>query len=264
MRHGLILIALALSAGSALATDLTREQTISAQLVRPGLQGEPRWLKAGEEAFLALLLKSDAEQRLGGAILLHEAGDHADWPEVIGPLRRDLARRGWDSLSLQLPRPLNPLSESDRQAAIEQAAGRIQAAFRLFADQQTNDLVLLGHGLGAEMALAFVADSATEQVRGLVAIGLAAGDGGDDDPVLQTIARLQRPMLDLYGEREAPRVLANAQIRRATAKRNQQENYRQDRVAGADHHFKGLQPSLLRRVGSWLRRVAREPPKQTP
>jgi dienelactone hydrolase len=264
MRHCLILIALALSASSALATNLTQEQAISAQLVRPDLQGEPRWLKAGGEEFLALLLKSDAEQRLGGAILLHEAGDHADWPEVTGPLRRDLAQRGWDSLSLQLPRPLNPLSKTDRQAAIDQATGRIQAAFDLFADQQVNNLVLLGHGLGAEMALAFVADNTAEQVRGLVAIGLAAGDGGDNDPVLQTIARLQRPMLDLYGEREAPQVLASAQARRATAKRNRQDNYRQDQVAGADHHFKGLQQSLLRRVGSWLRRVARETSKQTP
>jgi pimeloyl-ACP methyl ester carboxylesterase len=258
MRICLILLILFLSAGPASAGNLTREQTISAQLVTPERQGEARWLQAGEVQFLALYLKSGADKRLGGAILLHEAGDHANWPEVIAPLRRHLARQGWDSLSLQLPRPFDPLSNSDRQAAIEQAAGRIQAAFDLFAEEATNDLVLVGHGLGAEMALAYVAANPAEQIRGLVAIGLSAGDGGDEDPALQTITGLQRPMLDLLGEREEPRVLASAQTRRSAARRNQQALYRQDRVAGADHHFKGLQQTLQQRVGAWLRRVAEE------
>jgi dienelactone hydrolase len=260
----MILFVLALTANMALAANLIQEQRISAQLVRPDVKGEARWLNAGDERFLAIFIKSDAEKRLGAALLLHEAGDHADWPEVIGPLRRDLAQRGWDSLSLQLPRPIDPLSKVDRQAATDQAAGRIQAALDLFAAEQTENLVLLGHGLGAEMALAYVAGNPAEQVRGLVAIGLAAGDGGDDDPVLQTIARLQRPMLDLYGDRDLPQVLASAQARRSAAKRAQQRLYRQDRIMGADHHFMGLQQSLLRRVGSWMRRMAEETPGDTP
>jgi alpha/beta superfamily hydrolase len=52
--------------------------------------------------------------------------------------------------------------------------------------------------------------------------------------------------------------LASAQARRSAVKRRQQQAYRQDRIAGADHHFKGLQQSLQRRVGAWLRRVAQE------
>ncbi len=264
MRHSLILIALTLCAGMTLAANLTQEQRISAQLVTTDLQGEARWLNAGDERFLAIYQKSDAEKHLGGAILLHDAGDHADWPEVIGPLRRHLARKGWDSLSLQLPRPVDPLSKTDRQAAIDQAAGRIQAAFDLFAAEETEDLVLLGHGLGAEMALAYAAGNPAEQLRGLVAIGLAAGDGGEQDPALQGIIRLQRPMLDLVGEREASEVLASAQARHGAAKRNQLQGYRLDRMAGADHHFTGLQESLLQRVGSWLRRVAQEARHETP
>lgn len=264
MRHCLILIILVLSAGLASATNLAQEQRISAQLASPDLQGEARWLNAGDQRFLAIYLKSEGEKRLGGAILLHEAGNNADWPEVIGPLRRHLAQRGWDSLSLQLPRPFDPLSKTDRQVAIEQAAGRIRAAFDLFAAEGTEDLVLLGHGLGAEMALAYVANNTAEQVRGLVAIGLAAGNGGDEDPVLQTITRLQRPMLDLYGDREDPSLQTSAQARRSTAKRSQKEVYRQDRVAGADHHFTGLQQTLLQRVASWLRRVAEETAAQEP
>ena len=114
------------------------------------------------------------------------------------------------------------------------------------------------------MALAYVADNTAQQVRGLVAIGLAAGDGGEEDRVLQTITRLQRPMLDLYGDREDPPLLASAQARRNTAKRSQIEVYRQDRVAGADHHFKGLQQTLVQRVASWLRRVAEETGAQAP
>lgn len=264
MRNSLILIILALSAGLAQATNLTQEQRISAQLVGPDLQGEARWLDAGDGRFLAIYLKSHGAERLGGAILLHDAGDHADWPEVISPLRRHLAERGWDSLSIQLPRPINPLNPMDRQAAIDQSGSRLQAAFDFFAAEGSEELVLLGHGLGAEMAMAYVGTNPAEQVLGLVAIGLAAGEGGDDDPLLQTITRLQRPMLDLLGERDQPQVLASAQLRLGTAKRAQQQRYRQDRIAGADHHFKGLQQSLQQRVGSWLRRLAKERAEETP
>lgn len=264
MRHSLILVTLALWAGLALAGNLTEEQRISAQLVGPDLQGEARWLEAGDTRFLAIYLKSNSAERLGGAILLHDAGDHADWPEVISPLRRHLAERGWDSLSIQLPRPIDPLSPVERQAAIEESGARLQAAFDFFAAEGTRDLVLVGHGLGAEMALAYVANNPAEQVRGLVSIGLAAGEGGDEDTVLQTIARLQRPMLDLIGERDRPQVMISSRARQGAAKRAEQPGYRLDRIAGADHYFSGLQQSLLQRVGSWLRRLAKEDPKETP
>jgi hypothetical protein len=251
-----LLLSLLLLPGAVNAANLAQERRISEQLMGPELQGETHWLRANEEEFLAILEKSVANERLGGAILLHDSGDHADSPSLIRPLRRQLALRGWDTLSLQLPRPIEPLTRTEHSQVIEMGRKRLRAAVDFFKARGTTPLVLVGHGLGAETALAYLAGDPANDIRALVAIGLAASEG-DDDPVIQNIANLPRPMLDLYGDRDRPEVLASAQLRRATAKRNQREGYRQDRAIGADHHFSGLHESLLQRVASWLRRVVK-------
>jgi len=256
MRLFHLLLSLLLLPGALNAANLAQERRISEQLMGPELVGEAHWLKADEVEFLAILEKSDANERLGGAILLHDAGDHADAPSLIGPLRRQLAVRGWDTLSLQLPRPVEPMTSAEHNQVIERGIARLRAAVDLFKARGTTPLVLVGHGLGAETALAYLAGNPADDIRTLVAIGLAAGEA-DDDPVIQNIAKLPRPMLDLYGDRDRLEVLASAHARRAAAKRNQREGYRQDRAMGADHHFSGLHESLLQRVASWLRRVAK-------
>ncbi len=252
-----LLLATILLPASLSAANQAEEQRMSEQLIGPNIQGEAHWLKAGDERFLAIFQKSVANERLGGAILLHDAGESADDPALIGPLRHYLALRGWDTFALQLPRPVDPLSKTDRAEAASLSLERLRAAVKFLTDQGIKPLVLVGHGLGAEMALAYLAASPQSDASALVAIGLAAGEGNDDDPVIRTITKLQRPMLDLYGDRDRPEVLATAQARQGAAKRNQQTGYRQDRVAGADHNFRGLEESLQRRVASWLRRVAK-------
>ncbi len=238
------------------AANLAQEQRISERLITPDLVGEAHWLSASNVRFLTLLTKSDADRRLGRAILLHDAGDNADGAYVIGPLRRYLTDRGWDTLSLQLPRPTELLTKSGRDELTSLAVERLRAAVKFFNTQGSGPLVLVGHGLGAQMALTYTTAGPREDIRALVAIGLAAAEGNETDPVIQGIAGLQLPMLDLYGDRDRSEVLATAQARHAAAKRNQRKDYRQDRVMGADHHFSGLQESLQRRVASWLRRVA--------
>jgi hypothetical protein len=252
-----LLLTLLLLCSDLFAANLAQEQRLSEALIGPELQGEAQWLTAEDVRFLAISQKSHANERLGGAILLHDADDHADGPAVIGPLRRHLALRGWHTLSLQLPRPTQPLTQAGRAEATALALARLQAAAAFFNTQNTTPLVLVGHGLGAEMALAYLAASPENDGLALVAIGLAANEGDDADPVIQNISRLQRPMLDIFGDRDRPEVLASAQARRGAAKRNRREDYRQDRVMGADHHFSGLQASLQHRIASWLRRVVK-------
>ncbi len=250
--------------GGLLAANLTEEQRLSEQLESADLHGEVRWLAAGDVRFLAILTKTNADVRLGAAILLHDAGENADGPDVIGPLRRHLTLRGWDTLSLQLPRPTHPTSAAERKAAVDLAPDRLKSAVDFLQAQQASPLVLVGHGLGAEMALAYLAGTPDAAVRALAAIGLSAGTGGDEDPVIRTLSQLRHPMLDLIGERDDEQALASAEARRGAAKRNGREGYRQDRVMGADHRFSGLQTSLLQRVASWMRQSVQATAPGTP
>ena len=254
-----ILIVLLLP-GDLFAVNLTAEQRLSEHLDGPQLKGEAHWLTAGEVRFLSILKQSPAESPLGGVILLHDSEDNADGPDVIAPLRLRLAQEGWDTLSLQLPRPSAPASASEQAEAVAQAVARLSAAVAFLKTREVVPVSLVGHGLGARMALAYLAGSPDDAVQALVAIGLSPelAKWDEADPVLRTLSELQIPTLDLYGDRDRPEVTDSAPARRGAAKRNDREAYRQDRVMGADHRFSGLQENLQRRVASWLLRVTEE------
>lgn len=68
--------------------------------------GEQQQLSAGDEHFLALWQPANKGKPQGVVILLPGAGETADWPQAIGPLRSKLPDAGWHTLSLTLPDPL--------------------------------------------------------------------------------------------------------------------------------------------------------------
>lgn len=249
------LLMLTLLALAAQAANLSREQRLSEQLDNPALEGEAVRLQGGSDSFLALLQQNRGERRFGGVILLHDRGAHADWQAVIAPLRRHLADTGWDSLSLQMP-----IEEAASPGKLpDDASPRIRAAVDYLRGRQPDLLVLIGHGDGALRALAYLGTQPPPPVRGLVAIGLPVPPGKEGDAVIDAIAGLDLPLLDLYGSQDSPEVVESARSRRGAARRNGREDYRQQRVMGADHDFSGLRQSLERRVGAWLRRLAEHP-----
>ncbi|MCO6058692.1 alpha/beta hydrolase family protein [Pseudomonas sp. MOB-449] len=81
----------------------SQEEAISLERQLPG--DEQQRLKAAEESFLALWQPANAGEPSGVLILLPGEGESADWPEAIGPLRRQLPNAGWSTLSLTLPDP---------------------------------------------------------------------------------------------------------------------------------------------------------------
>ena len=70
---------------------------------------EQQLLQAGDESFLALWLPANTAEAHGVVVLVAGAGESADWPKVLGPLRRKLPDGGWHSLTLSLPDPQDSL-----------------------------------------------------------------------------------------------------------------------------------------------------------
>lgn len=62
-------------------------------------------LPLGEQDFYALYQPHHAAKSLGGVLLVHDVGQHGDWPRLIRPLRQGLALYGWSTLSLNLQDP---------------------------------------------------------------------------------------------------------------------------------------------------------------
>lgn len=76
-----------------------------------------------DEKFLALWRPANTAAANGSIILIPGDEQNADWPVVIGPLRRKLPDAGWNSLSLTLPDPFiaTPAPDTTARPAAEPA-----------------------------------------------------------------------------------------------------------------------------------------------
>jgi pimeloyl-ACP methyl ester carboxylesterase len=236
------------------AANLTKEQRISEELEATLSEGSPIWLETGSVRFLGIFKRTSAPKRLGATVLLHDSGAHANWHEVISPLRRYLTERGWDTLSIQTPisdDPSDPLSE---KGLLSSSLPRIQAAVEFHTERDIDGVILIGHGLGAKMMMSFVTQTPNE-IKAMVAIGVAMNPDDDQDPVSRAIKGAEIPILDLYGSQDHESVVVSAPLRRVIALRNNRDLYRLVEVAGADHFFTGIQEELSHRVAAWLKQA---------
>jgi hypothetical protein len=82
---------------------LERSQEEAAALARTVPTQEQQQLQTGSDAFLALWKPANTSDPQGAVIIIPGAGETADWPQVIGPLRQKLPDVEWSSLSITLP-----------------------------------------------------------------------------------------------------------------------------------------------------------------
>ena len=80
-----------------------RSQEESTALERQIPRGEQQQLQAGSESFLALWKPANSAEPEGVVIIVPGAGETADWPQAVAPLRRKLPDANWGTLSLSLP-----------------------------------------------------------------------------------------------------------------------------------------------------------------
>ncbi|MFD3211356.1 alpha/beta hydrolase family protein [Pseudomonas sp. LR_7] len=94
-----------------------RSQEDAQALERLVPKAEQLSLQAGPDTFLALWKPANEPDPKGAVILVPGAGENADWPNAIGPLRRKFPDSGWHSLSITLP----DLLADSPQARVEAA-----------------------------------------------------------------------------------------------------------------------------------------------
>lgn len=236
------------------ASDLVRELRIVDEIRDGIVVGEPVWLQAGPLRFLAIHAESELDEVRGGAIILHGRNANPTWVDVVQPLRAGLPGSGWETLALQLPVTAADAATGAATDLIPESFPRIAAAVEFFRRRGITDLVLIGHSLGARMAVEYLAAGGAPEIRALVAVGLPAGRARDRG-TLAALEKIRLPLLDIYGSRDAASVLNSASRRAAAARRGGNGGYRQLRVAGADHFFRGLDETLLARVRAWMARA---------
>ncbi len=241
-------------------SDLAKEKRWREQIEPSLMVGDALSLKADGTEFLALYSETTAKQTLGGVIILHGMGVHPAWPDVIEPLRSELAEHGWHTLSLQMPILANDATSADYAPLFDEVPARIQAGIDFVKSKKINNIVIIGHSLGNTMASLYLATTKDPVVKAFVAVSF--GPGIADKPKMNNLDHLTKitiPILDIFGSEDFAGNLNTASKRTLMARKAGNKKYTQVRIEGADHFFTNMDDTLIKRIRGWLRRYA---PKQ--
>jgi len=230
------------------ATDNAREQRWIDQTIDTIFDGEPIFLDAAGHRFLSIYLEPEIES-VNGLIVMHGTGFHPNVEEVIQPLRIDLATRGWHTLSIQLPLLSSEAEYGEYVAVYPEVPPRLEAATHYLESKGVTNIGIVAHSQGATMASYYVASSSNNVVA-LVAIGMPAQHTEPHINSAESLKHINIPVLDLYGSKDFPSVLATSSLRESGAAHN--VDYQQLVIDGAYHFFEYREDELLDSVGSWL------------
>jgi pimeloyl-ACP methyl ester carboxylesterase len=140
---------------------LERSQEEAAALERKVPAQEQQQLQAGSDTFLALWKPANTAEPKGAVILIPGAGETADWPQAIGPLRRKLPDVEWSSLSITLP----DLQSDAIAPRVAEAPAAPKTADPGSKDSTTTEPIEQAAGGEADVADKVVAETTEEQSK---------------------------------------------------------------------------------------------------
>jgi len=237
------------------ATDSAKEERWANQVTDFLLDGDPEWLEVNGKKFLSIYTPAATDKTAGAVILLHGRGVHPDWPQVIQPLRTQLPDKGWATLSLQMPVLYNDAYDRDYVPLFDEVPGRIKAALDFLSQQNINNIVLMGHSLGATMATDYLTKHRETRIKAFVGIGMKAMKQTVEYRVLDNAESLQKiklPVLDVYGSKTIEEVLYSADRRAHVINRSGHVKSRQIKLEGTGHFFQGYEDKLLENIVLWM------------
>ena len=242
-----LLIVLTTTVTSSFASDREKEKRWAEQIADSLLDGDAIYLNDGQAEFLAIDTRAD-DPKDTGIIIIHGIGIHPDWETVIQPLRVQLAANGWNTLSLQMPILGNDATGTDYEPLMKEVPARIDAGIRQMTKAGAKKVIIVAHSLGSRMANYYLSrkkiyqEAQTETpIVGYIGIGMGSSD---------YIEKIKIPILDLYGENDLPSVLASATLRKKSGENN--KNYRQQMITGANHFFVDQDDDLVKAVKNAL------------
>jgi alpha/beta superfamily hydrolase len=233
--------------------DLAREKRLREQIVDAIFDGEPMTLRANGHEFLAVHMQSELEEVKGAAIILHGRGLHPNWDPIVQPLRTALPEQGWDTLSIQLPVLEKEAKYFDYVPLFPEASPRIEAAIAYLREQGAKRIVLIAHSCGAHMAMHWIDEQGDGAIDAYIGIGMGATDYQQPMAKPFPLAKMQVPVLDIYGSNDYPAVLRMAAERQAMMEQAGNPQSAQHVIDGAEHYFNGHNDALVEVVGEWLR-----------
>lgn len=253
MRGKLLLWGALLLPVNSLATDIEREAEYARFVGEQLESGEVIRIDAENKKFLAIYTETPQPDNTNAAILLHDKDGYPDQKPLIHSLRTTLPHHQWATLSVQVPVREKGAHNNDYISLFPELISRLKAANEYLKDKKIENIVLIGHGLGALMAL-YGETKLKDQFKAIVAISLPVMDETIqlEYQTVELLKKIEIPVLDIYGGLDRPEIIITANKRRLAAKEN--KGYRQDRLEFEKTHSPDDEKLIVKRAYSWLRR----------
>ena len=233
--------------------DREYEKKISNTLVQKNEVTDLFWINTRNSTFLSLLKVSPNDKNKGVAIILHSIGGHADWPDVISPIRNRLPEHDLSTLSIQLP-IISPSKNIEEYGMVfQESNSRIKAAIKFLQTEGYNKIFLIGHGFGALSSLIYSERENAKYINGMVFISLQ-NYNYIKPPInlLRLIKKIKIPILDIYGSLDFKEAIDAAPDRRLASKKSGSGKYTQIEINNADHYFQNMEDDLIKNIIHWV------------
>ena len=247
----LLLLSFQVMAGS----DLVKEQRWANLITDFMADGDPQWLVANGKRFLSIYSPAGTPDTKGAVILIHDAGQHPDWPQVIHPLRTSLASQGWMTLSLQMPVLENDASEYEYLPLLKDVPARIDAGLAFLARYKIENVILIGYNLGSSMASNYLAKHTDERIKAFVGIGMngrVQPNGYESLDAVNSLLQMKIPVLDIYAAKSKRPIIDSVDRRAYVIYHSNLYDSRQVQIKGAKDSFTGHEKQLVSEVSSWI------------
>ncbi len=268
------------------ASDWLKEQHWNQAIQAQAKPEEITWLTTNKQKVLALYIEKTTQAYAQGIILLHDIDNHPDWPQVLHPLRIQLPQYGWSTLSVQMPVIANQ-NQPNFDRLLLQAEPRITAAINFLKNKQIEQVILLGHGVGATLAAAYTEKYIAQSPEIIALIGIGFYTNSQTSRwlnITKTLPNIPISILDIFGQNDRPWVLNSANERLQSARQSgklgssvlsdrtikvQQlslnktgnRRFRQIKILGADHDFLNQTTILIKHIRGWLKKnIAHQSP----
>lgn len=252
-----LLASVSLNTSAASLSDQAKEKRWEDQIVPDLFVGEAVKLKADGVEFLAIYTEASTDKPKGGVIVLHGIGVHPAWADVVNPLRTQLAERGWNTISLQMPILANDAKDSDYAPLFKEVPGRIQAGVDYLKAKGMKKIAITGHSMGAAMTSYYLVSNPDPAVKAFAIT--SGGPGLPKDPRMDAIENFKHfknvYVLDLRGGEDTDRVKGAWKERGSMGSKIHGKHYESQVVPGANHFYSGKDKELVDVVGNWLDKV---------
>lgn len=231
------------------------EQDIANTLKRTLKSGKVVQLIDDGDPILGVYTESMVRQMQGGVIILHELALNPESPDFVNLLRQYLPEHGWSTLAIKMPDIMFTPDLSMYRQLLPQTTRRISSAIKYLEDQNILNITVVGHGFGAVFAVDYLSKQKEGSPKALVIVGLPWQNTHiSENEINESLAKIELPIFDIYGNRERNRVRIAAKNRKQAMR--QHVNYRQLMIDEMDGRFVDSEFDLAKRIYSWMMRVS--------